>query len=92
VGIFSAYKHWHSEWVYDATVSGYEKITKDYFLGAIAQIRQKTFNYSTIKLAFRLTGLWPINPAIFIDSIEDSGDPARDFGFNTPSPPSSTSQ
>ena len=27
VGVFSAYKHWHSEWVYDATVSGYERIT-----------------------------------------------------------------
>jgi hypothetical protein len=71
-------------------VSGYEKITKDDFLGAIAQIRQKTFKPSTIKLGFRLTGLWPINPAIVIDSLEDSGDPARDFGLNTPSPPSSS--
>lgn len=87
VGVFSAYKHWHSEWVYDATVSGYEKITKDDFLGAIAQIRQKTFKPSTIKLGFRLTGLWPINPSLIIDSLVDS---ARDFGYNTPSPPSST--
>jgi hypothetical protein len=70
-------------------VSGYEKITKDDFLSAIAQIRQKTFKTSTIKLRFRLTGLWPINPAIIIDSLEDLG---RDFGYNTPSPPSSISQ
>ncbi|KAJ6090439.1 hypothetical protein N7486_009254 [Penicillium sp. IBT 16267x] len=87
VGVFSAYKHWHSEWVYDAIVSGYEKITKDDFLSAIAQIRQKTFKPSTIKLGFRLTGLWPINPSLIIDSLVDS---ARDFGYNTPSPPSST--
>ena len=84
VGVFSAYKHWHSEWVYDATVSGYEKITKNDFLSAIAQIRQKTFKPSTIKLGFRLTGLWPINPIVVLDSLVDSG---RDFGFNTPSPP-----
>jgi hypothetical protein len=90
VGVFSAYKHWYSEWVYDAIVSGYEKITKDDFLGAIAQIRQKTFKPSTIKLGFRLTGLWPINPAIVVDSLEDSGDLVRDFGYNTLSPPMSS--
>jgi len=71
--------------VYDAIVAGYEKISKDDFLGAIAQIRQKTFKPSTIKLGFRLTGLWPINPAIVIDTLEDS---ERDFGYDTPSPPS----
>ena len=87
VGVFSAYKHWHSEWVYDATVSGYERITKDDFLGAIAQIRQKTFKPSTIKLGFRLTGLWPINPNIVLENLVDSVE--EDFGFNTPSPPSS---
>jgi hypothetical protein len=86
VGVFSAYKHWHSEWVYDATVAGYEKITKDDFLSAIAQIRQKTFKPSTIKLGFRLTGLWPINPAIVCDTLEDL---ERDFGYDTLSPPSS---
>jgi hypothetical protein len=87
VGVFSAYKHWHSEWVYDATVSGYEKITKDDFLGAIAQIRQKTFKRSTIKLGFRLTGLWPMNPTIVLENLVDEVDEV-DFGFNTPIPPS----
>jgi hypothetical protein len=38
--------------VYDATASGNEKITKDDFLGVIAQIRQKTFKPSTISLDF----------------------------------------
>jgi hypothetical protein len=57
MGVFSAYKHWYSEWVYDAIVSGYEKITKDDFLLAIAQIRQKSFKSSTIKLRFLLTRL-----------------------------------
>ena len=80
VSVFSAYKHWHSKWVYDATVSGYSKITKDDFLGALAQIRQQTFKPSTVKLGFRLTGLWPINPTLVIDELVD---------LNTPSPPSS---
>ena len=62
VGVFSAYKHWYSEWVYDVTVAGYEKITKDDFLSALRQIRIKTFKPSTIKLGFKLTGLWPIDP------------------------------
>lgn len=61
-------------------MSGYSKITKDDFLGALAQIRQQTFKPSTVKLGFRLTGLWPINPALVIDELVD---------LNTPSPPSS---
>jgi hypothetical protein len=88
VGVFSAYKHWHSEWVYDATVSGYERITKDDFLSAISQIRQKTFKPSTIKLSFRLTGLWPINPNIVLEDLVDQVDEVE-FSYNTPSPPSS---
>jgi uncharacterized protein YaaR (DUF327 family) len=80
VGVFSAYKHWHSEWVYDATVAGYEKITKDDFLGAVHQIRTKIFKPSTIKLGFKLTGLWPIDPQRVIKDL---------VGYNTPSPPSS---
>lgn len=87
VGVFSVYNHWHSEWVYDATVSGYERITKDDFLGAIAQIRQRSFKPSTIKVGFRLTGLWLINPNIVLEGLVDSVE--EDFGFNTPSPPSS---
>ncbi|OKO91122.1 hypothetical protein PENSUB_13111 [Penicillium subrubescens] len=79
--------HWHSEWVYDATVSGYEKITNDDFLGAIAQIRQKTFKPSTIKLGFRLAGLWPTNPTIVLENLVDEVDEV-DLGFHTPNPPS----
>ncbi|KAJ5873624.1 uncharacterized protein N7473_013183 [Penicillium subrubescens] len=75
------------EWVYDATVSGYEKITNDDFLGAIAQIRQKTFKPSTIKLGFRLAGLWPTNPTIVLENLVDEVDEV-DLGFHTPNPPS----
>jgi hypothetical protein len=34
-----------------------------------------------------LTGLWPINPNIVLEDLVDSVE--EDFGFNTPSPPSS---
>jgi hypothetical protein len=66
--------------VYDATVAGYEKITKDDFLGALHQIRTKTFKPSTIELGFKLTGLWPIDPQRVINDL---------VGYDTPSPPSS---
>ena len=75
--------------MYDAIVAGYEKISKDDFLGVISQIRQKTFKPSTIKLGFRLTSLWPINPAIVCDTLEDL---ERDFSYNTLSLPLSVSQ
>ena len=73
--------------MYDATISGYERITKDEFLGAIVQIRQEIFKSSTIKLGFRLTGLWPINPNTVLEDLVASVE--EDFGFNTPSPLSS---
>ena len=63
-------------------MAGYEKITKDDFLSALRQIRIKTFKPSTIKLGFKLTGLWPIDPQRVISSL---------VSYDTPSPPSSVS-
>ncbi|KAJ5121184.1 uncharacterized protein N7515_009145 [Penicillium bovifimosum] len=60
VGVFSVYKHWHSEAVEAATMSGCRKFSKDEFLHSIGEIRRKTFRPHTIKLGFKLTGLWPI--------------------------------
>jgi len=71
VGVFNAYKHHHSEAIEAATISSCQKFTKDEFLAGIASIRAKTFKLSTIRLVFRLTGLWPYNPDIVVDQLVD---------------------
>lgn len=71
VGVFNVYKHWHSEAVEAATMSGCTKFTKDLFLQSIRTIRRRTFKPSTIKLGYRLTGLWPYNPSIVCDDLAD---------------------
>jgi hypothetical protein len=71
VGVFSVYKHYHSEAVEDATATGCTKFSKVDFLAAISSIRSKTFKLSTIRLGFRLSGIWPINPDIVCDNLVD---------------------
>ncbi|KAJ6059822.1 hypothetical protein N7444_003461 [Penicillium canescens] len=58
----------------------------DEFLHSIGEIRRKTFKPHTIKLGFKLTGLWPINSKLITDELE-SYDPYYDnlYRSNTPS-------
>lgn len=84
VGVFSVYKHWHSEAVEAATAIGVNKRTKDDFLAGIQDIRAKTFKISTIKLGFRLTGLWPIDSSQVVDNLVNYAD-------SLPSTPSKSS-
>jgi DDE superfamily endonuclease. len=88
VGVFSAYKHWHNEAVESATMTGCQKFTKDEFLHAITSIREKTFRLRTIKLGFRLTGLWPINSKLITEDLVDY-DPYQRPRPSTPSTNSS---
>jgi hypothetical protein len=90
VGVFSVYKHWHSEAVEAATMTGCRKFSKDEFLHSIGEIRRKTFKPHTIKLGFKLTGLWPINSKLITDEL-DSYDPYHD-NIPRPDTPSITSQ
>lgn len=71
-------------------MTGCRKFSKDEFLHSIGEIRQKTFRLHTIKLGFKLTGLWPINSKLITDELE-SYDPYDD---NLPrsNTPSTTSQ
>ena len=49
MGVFSAYKHWHSEIVEVTIAISVNKLKKDDFLAAIYKIRQKIFKSFTIK-------------------------------------------
>jgi hypothetical protein len=92
VGVFNVYKHWHSEAIEAATATGCTKFTKDEFLHAITQIRQKTFRPQTIKYGFKLAGLWPINSKLITDELplydDDDDDRPRDTTPSTTSQPS----
>lgn len=72
VGVFHAYKHWHSEAIEDATQTGCGKFTKVEFLSALFEIRRRTFKQRTLKHAFRLTGLNPWNPSVALERLQDS--------------------
>ncbi|KAJ5543881.1 hypothetical protein N7513_003454 [Penicillium frequentans] len=85
VGVFNVYKHYHSEAIESATLTGCSKFTKQDFLAAINSIRAKTFTLSTIQLGFRLSGIWPMSPEIVCEKSVEY-DPAR-----LPSAPSTPS-
>jgi hypothetical protein len=72
VGVFQAYKHWHSEAIEDATQTGCGKFTKVEFLSALFEIRRKTFKSRTLRHAFGLTGLNPWNPSVALERLQDS--------------------
>ena len=84
VGVFHAYKHWHSEAVANASQTGGGKFTKIEFLHALQIIREKTFKKQTIEHGFQYTGIVPYNPSIVLDKLET-------FRPETPNLPSPTS-
>lgn len=69
VGVFNVYKHYHSEAIEAATITGCMKFSKQDFLAAISEIGTKTFKSHTIRLGFKLSGIWPINPSIVCDKL-----------------------
>jgi hypothetical protein len=52
-------------------MTGCQKFIKEEFLYAITSIREKTFRLRTIKLGFRLIGLWPINSKLITEDLVD---------------------
>jgi hypothetical protein len=52
-------------------MTGCQKFTKEELLYAITSIRKKTFRLRTIKLGFRLIGLWPINSKLITKNLVD---------------------
>ena len=69
VVVFQPLKHWHSQAIDLLIRDGIEQITKLEFLQIIQDIRKKAFKETTIKSAFRKTGIWPFNPSIVIDYV-----------------------
>jgi hypothetical protein len=75
VGIFRPYKHWHQEAVQTAIRS----LDLDYpissFIRDLPTIRANTFKESTIKHAFKNSGIWPIDVAQALKQLQKYSKP-----------------
>ncbi len=84
VGVFQPFKHYHTEAIDHAVRLGDYNFGKLEFLAAFQSFRNKTFKTSTIKHAFKQTGLVPYNPEIVLEKVR-ANQLAR--APRTPSPP-----
>jgi hypothetical protein len=66
VVVFQPYKHYHTKALDVAVRDGCTRFNKVEFLSAIGEIRRQTFKESTIKSAFRKTGIVPFKPSVVL--------------------------
>ena len=66
VGCFQPFKLYHKEEINNAMQSSEGDFGKLEFLAKFQTMRNKTFKKSTIKLAFKNTGLIPYNPEVVL--------------------------
>ena len=89
VGCFQPFKHYHAEAIDDAIRSGSGDFGRLEFLAKFQFMRTQTFKKSTIKSAFKNTGLIPYNPEIILQKIRAFPKPIRK---STPLPPDRTNK
>jgi len=92
VVVFQPYKHYHAEAIDNATSSrpGCSEFGKIEFLTSIDWIRHQIFKPTTIRSAFKATGLIPFNPSIVINKLSNVVNTSFELGtqpFETSSPP-----
>ncbi|KAM4060248.1 DDE superfamily endonuclease [Hirsutella rhossiliensis] len=80
VVVFQPLKHYHAKALDVMVRDGLVNITKLEFLSCIQQVRLHAFKESTIRSAFRKTGIFPFNPQVVLQCLE-----ARQA--TTPTPP-----
>uniref|UniRef100_A0A8H7N0B1 HTH CENPB-type domain-containing protein n=1 Tax=Bionectria ochroleuca TaxID=29856 RepID=A0A8H7N0B1_BIOOC len=81
VCVFQPYKHYHGLALDRLVCDGAVEITKLDFLSIIEEVRKKAFKLSTIKVAFKKSGIYPLDCSIIIKEILNRQP------LNTPSPP-----
>ena len=69
VGLFQPFKHYHTEAIDGAVRAGNVEFDKLDFLAAFQKIRAQTFMESTIRSAWKNTGLIPYNPQVVLSKI-----------------------
>lgn len=68
IGVFHAFKHWHSKAIADATQAGCGKFYKNQIFGCTL-IRQKTFKKRTSRHGFSLTGIYSYNLSVVLEKL-----------------------
>ena len=71
VVVFQPLKHYHAQALDFLVRDGVAEITKLEFLGLIQDIRKKAFKESTIRSAFKKTGIMPFNPSIILGELRN---------------------
>ncbi len=69
VGLFQPFKHYHTEAIDGAVRAGNVEFDKLDFLAAFQKIWSQTFTESTIRSAWKNTGLIPYNPQVVLSKI-----------------------
>ncbi|KAJ6436476.1 pol-like protein [Purpureocillium lavendulum] len=72
VGVFRSYKHWHQQVLYREIANGATDFSKTDFLYHLQEIRTRTFKKCTILSAWEKCGLFPYNPAVVLDQLQDA--------------------
>jgi hypothetical protein len=72
VCVFQPLKRWHSEAVNEAIQTGDETITKVEFLAAFNHFRNQAFKSSTVRSAWKKTGLIPYDPSIVLNKVRET--------------------
>ena len=70
VGIFQPYKHWHDMAIKNAFAEFNLKYPLARFCQDLNKIRNNTFKASTIRSAFKKSGMWPIDASVCIDQLK----------------------
>ena len=87
VGVFQPFKHYHTEAIDRAVRLGDSQFGKLEFLAAFQGFRNETFKPSTIRHAFRSTGIVPFDPNVVLDKIREKEAQLMESAIRTPSPP-----
>jgi DDE superfamily endonuclease len=72
VNVFLPLKHYHTQKIADSIQIGDTEFSKLDFLHKLATIRNEMFKDTTIKGAFRKTGIWPVDVEIVIKPLADA--------------------
>ncbi|KJZ78873.1 hypothetical protein HIM_01646 [Hirsutella minnesotensis 3608] len=72
VGVFRSYKHWHQQVLYREIADGAADFNKTDFLYHLQEIRTRSFKKHTILSSWEKCGLFPYNPAIVLDQLQDA--------------------
>ncbi|GKU08467.1 unnamed protein product [Fusarium langsethiae] len=71
VGMFNSYKWWHQQILYREVADCTTQFNKTDFLYYLSEVRGRVFKEEVIREAWRKTGIYPFDPSIVLDQLQD---------------------